>query len=113
MKNPCLSVALAELAAHGIRDVVIVHGSKHPQVRFRVNGGSPRAFTIPASPSDWRAPHNTKSDLRRLLKELGVITAPEPKPSAAPCRQPDRISILERRVAALEMIMRGLRGATP
>jgi hypothetical protein len=100
VKNPCLDTALAELESAGIRDVQIVRGSKHPQVRFRVNGGPVRAFTVPGTPSDQRAPANTRRDVRNLLRECGVSMDRErPKP---PPKKPDRVSLLEQRVAALE-----------
>ncbi len=105
MKNDCLTAALAELERHGIRDYEIARGSKHLQLRFRINGGPAHMFTVPGTPSDWRSSENTKHDLRGVLREIGVIT-PEPKP--APCRPTpklDRIAELERRVAALEAII--------
>jgi hypothetical protein len=100
MKNACLAAALDELETHGVRDVVIARGSKHPQVRFRINGGPVRAFTIPGTPSDVRSPANTRRDVRNLLRECGVnLNQERPKP---PPKRPDRITLLERRVAALE-----------
>lgn len=100
MKNPCLDIALAELEKAGVRDIQIARGSKHPQVRFRVNGGPVRAFTVPGTPSDQRSPANTRRDLRILLRQCGVdLNQERPKP---PPKKPDRIALLERRVAALE-----------
>jgi hypothetical protein len=99
--NPCLNAALEELERVGIRDIEIARGSKHPQLRFRVNGCEMRAFTVAGSPSDWRSPENTRRDLRRLLREIGVIAAPDPRP-AAPPRTPSRVELLEKRIAALE-----------
>jgi hypothetical protein len=66
---------------------------------------------LPGSPSDWRSPHNTKRDVRILLRELGVITTPEPKP-APPPRKLDRVTLLEQRVKALELALAGSPPAT-
>ena len=86
MRNPCLDAALAELNAVGIRDYQLARGSKHLQVRWTV-AGVLRMMTIPGSPSDWRSPQNTRRDMRRLLREDGLI---EIKPAhAAPDPDPD------------------------
>jgi len=86
MRNPCLDAALAELDAVGIRDYQLARGAKHLQVRWTV-AGVLRMMTIPGSPSDWRSPQNTRRDMRRLLREDGLI---EIKPAhAAPDPDPD------------------------
>jgi len=86
VRNPCLDAALAELDAVGIRDYQLARGSKHLQVRWTV-AGVLRMMTIPGSPSDWRSPQNTRRDMRRLLREDGLI---EIKPAhAAPDPDPD------------------------
>lgn len=104
--NECVKAALAELEAHGIRDVAVVNGSKHPQLRFRVNGGPMRMLTVAATPSDWRAPANTRRDVRKILREAGLIVASEkPAPQPPPPAKLDRVSLLEQRVAALEAIL--------
>jgi hypothetical protein len=108
MKNPCLAAALAVLETHGVRDVEIARGAKHPQLKFKVNGGPAYVFAIPGSPSDWRSPQNTKRDMRNLLREIGVIAAPEPKPPPPPPRKADRVAELEGRVAALEKMIGNL-----
>lgn len=103
MKNPCINVALRELADVGIRDVAIVHGGKHPQLRWKVNGHGMRVYSVPGSPSDVRSAHNTRADIRRMLRADGFITTPErTEASSPPPRKPDRLSILEQRVTALE-----------
>ena len=73
MRNPCLQVALRELDAAGIRDVTQVRGGKHWQLHWRVNGHGLRIYSLPGSPSDWRAPHNTRADIRRMLREDGLL----------------------------------------
>jgi hypothetical protein len=104
MRNRCIEVALAELEAVGIRDVVVAHGSKHPQLRFKINGGPLHIFTVPSTPSDRRSPANTRRDLRKLLREAGVLPPPESKRSP-PAKTPDRITLLEQRVTALEQTL--------
>ena len=42
--------------AIGIRDLVVAHGSKHPQLRFKINGGPLHVFAVPGTPSDHRSP---------------------------------------------------------
>ena len=99
MKNQCLEIALRELKAVGVRDIEQVRGSKHLQLRWRVNGRDFRFYTLPCTPSDIRSSRNVRADIRRLLREDGVFTT-TPKP--AEFKQPDRFTLLERRVAALE-----------
>ena len=97
MRNDCIDVALAELEATGIRDVIIAHGGKHPQLQFKINGGPLRVFAVSGTPSDHRSAANTRRDLRKLLREAGVLAPPEPKPP--PAKPPDRLSLLEQRVS--------------
>jgi hypothetical protein len=85
--------------AVGVRDIEQAHGSKHLQVRWRVNGGEVRFYTLPCTPSDIRSPRNVRADIRRLLREDGVLTT---TPKSPVVRQPDRFTLLERRIAALE-----------
>jgi hypothetical protein len=105
MKNPCLTAALDELAKVGIRDVTRVHGAKHLQLHWRVNGHDPRFVTVSKTPSDYRSPENTRRDVRHMLREDGVITHPRPIP---PPKTPDRVTLLERRVRALELVIEKL-----
>jgi hypothetical protein len=79
MKNPCLEAALSELAAAGIRDVERACGGKHLQLRWRVNGHAPTMYSLPVTPSDVRSSRNTRSDVRRLLREDGLLIAVEKK----------------------------------
>src|SRR6516164_8278644 len=72
MRNLCLDAALAELDAVGIRDYQLARGAKHLQLRWTI-AGVLRMMTIPGSPSDWRSPANTRRDMRRLLREDGLI----------------------------------------
>jgi hypothetical protein len=103
MRNACLDIALRELAEHGIRDVEVAYGAKHPQLRFRINGGQLRVFAIPGTSSDWRSPQNVRRDLRKLLREGGVIAVSERvRPVSASPPKLDRMSVLERHMRAME-----------
>ena len=84
MRNSCLDAAVAELDQAGIRNYQVARGGKHLQIRWSVNGGTLRMLTLPLTPSDWRSPQNTRSDLRRLLRQDGFLEQnggrPVPKP---------------------------------
>jgi hypothetical protein len=107
MKNPCLEAALRELNAAGIRDVERSYGGKHLQLRWRANGHGLRMYSLALTPSDWRGPRNAAADIRRMLKEDGMLTSAAPKPPPPP-KPVDRISRLEARVAALESALRAI-----
>jgi hypothetical protein len=91
MRNACLDAALAELDAVGIRDYQLARGGKHLQLRWTVAGHTLRMLTIPLTPSDWRSPQNTRSDLRKLLRQDGLLETngahPPMKPRPDPWRQ--------------------------
>jgi hypothetical protein len=103
VKNPCLAAALGALEECGIRDVEQARGGKHLQLRWRVNGHDMRIYSMPCTPGDVRSSRNVRADVRRMLREDGVLTTSE-RP-APPARKPDRVTLLERRVAALEQAM--------
>lgn len=100
MKNACLEIALRELETAGVRGIEQARGAKHLQLRWRVNGCDMRMYTIPCTPSDVRAPNNVRADVRRLLRQDGVLTMSEPK--VPPSKPPNCITMLEQRCAALE-----------
>jgi hypothetical protein len=108
MRNSCLDIALRELESAGIRDIEQVRGGKHLQLRWQINGHGLRVYTLPATPSDWRSPLNTRAEIRRMLREDGVLHAPErPKPPPRPAPKPvGRLGEIERRLAELEAIVR-------
>jgi hypothetical protein len=112
MKNPCLDAALAVLEECGIRDREVAAGSKHPQVRFRINGGPAlHVFAIPGTASDWRSPQNVRRDLRKVLRELGVIVTEErPEPPPRPAPKPSRLDECVRDIAELKQQMETLEG---
>jgi hypothetical protein len=118
MRNACLDAALAELDAVGIRDYQLARGGKHLQLRWTVAGHALRVLTIPLTPSDWRSPQNTRSDLRKLLRQDGLLETngshPPVKPKPDPWRQqledlirrlnqlhvPDQLAAERREIAA-------------
>jgi hypothetical protein len=107
-QNPCLQAALSELAKVGIRDVERSYGGKHLQIRFKANGSGTRMYSMPLTPSDWRSPNNVRADIRRMLREDGLLKMPVEHRTPAP-RPPapiDRVTLLERRVAVLEQIIK-------
>jgi hypothetical protein len=77
MSNPCLEAAVAELEQAGIRDFKVARGGRHLQLRWLVAGRSMRLLTIARSPSDWRAAHNTRRDVRKLLRLDGLLDMPD------------------------------------
>ena len=106
MRNLCLDAALDELARAGIHDPVIARGAKHPQLRWTTTRGQLRVFAVPGTPSDWRSAENVRHDLRRILRDDGMLAVPEPR--AAPAKQPSRIELLERRLTEAERRVREL-----
>jgi hypothetical protein len=108
MKNLCLAAALRELADAGVHNVIRSYGGKHIQLRWRANGRGERVYTVPVTPSDRRSHFNTRAAIRRLLRADGVITEsvkPSQPVSAPP---PDRFTLLEMRVRALELALEKL-----
>ena len=100
MRNLCLSAALEELGKAGIHEPVIAHGAKHPQLRWTTPRGELRVFAVPGSSADWRSAENVRHDLRKILRNDGMLATPEPR--SAPVKQPSRIELIERRLAEVE-----------
>jgi hypothetical protein len=105
-RNPCLDAALCELEAAGIRDVERGYGGKHLQLRWRVNGGEERMYSLPNTPSDVRAGANARADIRRMLKADGLLLDTT-KPAAATVPRPrtwqDEIRRLEAEIGNLKV----------
>lgn len=111
MRNDCLKAALDELAAAGIRDVIQVPGGKHPQIRWRMNGQL-QVYSLPATPSDCRAPANTRTDVRRLLKAAGrLFDQPKPVRVRPPSIQ-EEVRLLKLEVRNLKAEMAEIRNRT-
>jgi hypothetical protein len=99
--NPGRDVVVAELHRAGVRDHMLVNGGKHQQVHWRVNGSEPRHITIPTSPSDRRWEQNLKHEVRKILREDGLLVGSVPAEKLHP-KPPDRLSRLEQAVRSLE-----------
>lgn len=92
-------IVINELKRAAVGEIEVVQGGKHQQVRWRVNGSEPRFITIPGSPSDWRWEANLKADVRRMLREDGLLVA---DPAPAPAKPPNRLAQLTQKVRQLE-----------
>ncbi len=80
MKNDCLDAVRAVLDANGIA-YAVSDGGKHPRIDFEINGRRCRT-SVPKTSSDFRAPLNAASDIRRLIKEVQAETTSAPKDKA-------------------------------
>jgi len=74
--NECIEVACEELRKAGFKPVVKAAG-KHAAVTW-ISGGTERAYHTALTPSDHRAPLNTRSDIRRVLRNDGSIATEAP-----------------------------------
>lgn len=82
ISNACIDAAVAELRACNI-EPTISHGGKHIAIEWKHNGQN-RTFTTAATPSDHRAPLNARTDVRRMLRNDGLIAMDELSPPAGP-----------------------------
>lgn len=73
INRQALARLVAELERLGADSVRLVHGRKHPHLRFTVRGRICRYY-LSKTPSDWRTANNALAGLRRLAR------APEPRP---------------------------------
>ena len=73
-KENLLEHALETLDSVGIsgKQRVVWHGTKHDRISWYYNGQK-RSFTVPISPSDHRSSLNNKAQLRRLLRQDGLL----------------------------------------
>lgn len=71
MKNECLDAVTSVLEEADIPYTVGM-GGKHYRIDFEVNGRRCRA-TAPVTSSDVRAPRNSASQTRRILREAGYV----------------------------------------
>lgn len=73
LSNPCVDAACAELRAVGFDPTVRAAG-KHAAVVWH-HGGVDRVYHTALTPSDHRAPLNVRSDVRRILRNDGLLPA--------------------------------------
>jgi hypothetical protein len=65
---------------------------------------------VPSTPSDVRAHLNTRTEIRRILRNDGMITE-QPltsPPAATAAKSPSRIDLLESRMRAVELALEKL-----
>lgn len=70
--NECVTAVTVELRRVGITPN-FARGGKHWQVQWQSRTGEPRMVTVPSTPSDFRSARNTRSDVRRILREDGML----------------------------------------
>jgi hypothetical protein len=70
--NPCLEAVTAELDRAGLR--YAVHSNGHVHVTWQ-HGELRRRVVMSATPSSSRARWNARSDVRRILRQDGLIGA--------------------------------------
>jgi hypothetical protein len=70
MRDECLDAALRELHSVGIKPR-ISYDRRHVFLEWDV-AGEKRQYSLPATPSDWRAPLNTRAGVRRMIKADGL-----------------------------------------
>jgi hypothetical protein len=64
-----IAATITELRAAGIKPIEVKQtGAGHHKIYFNLNGK--RRFIVCANtPSDWRAEHNNRSTVRRIIKQ--------------------------------------------
>jgi len=77
-ENPVMAAVRKELPYYpGVQMDATDKGGNHRRVVFHHRGQS-RFLLIPRTPSDWRAPKNAVSQLRKTLAEIGAERVGEP-----------------------------------
>ena len=97
-----IAVILSELRQAGARDIVVIRGAKHPRAQWISRHGQPRVYVLPGTPSDRRGLANARADVRRMLREDGML---EDEPFRPP-RRPTPVERLRLRVKELEAELR-------
>ena len=72
MKNEAIVVAKTELRNYDIPCEVSNTGKGHYRVQFQIKGKTYNTF-ISKSPSDRRELQNTRGNIRRMLRDAGVL----------------------------------------
>lgn len=79
ISNECIEAACAELRSVNIEPLVRPSG-KHVAVVWD-HDGKERSYFTAKTPSDWRAPLNARSDIRKILRNDGLLADGEATPS--------------------------------
>lgn len=101
MRSSAYAPILDELRRAGAKDVTLLQRTRHPRLQW-VGVHGPRFYVLPGSPSDWRSLANARADVRRILRQDGMLPVEAPKPP----RQPTPVERLRRRVKELEAELR-------
>lgn len=101
MKAEHITAILAELRLAGARDVTVLRCARHPRVQWTARNGEPRVYVLPGTPSDRRGPANARADVRRMLRDDGMLVE-----LPRPVRAPTPMERLRRRVRELEAELR-------
>lgn len=80
--NDCIEAACAELRSVNIEPTVRA-GGKHAAIVWQFNGKE-RSYFAPLTPSDWRASKNTRTDIRKVLRNDGLLGDDTTEVEAAP-----------------------------
>jgi len=80
--NDCIEAACAELRSVNIEPLVRP-GGKHAAIVW-LHSGKERTYYAPLTPSDWRASKNTRTDIRKILRNDGIIGDDVPNSDVAP-----------------------------
>lgn len=75
MANENLEAVSAELEAAGVK-FTVRNGGKHIHLEWQHEGAA-RMFVVPATPSDRRGWLNARTDVRKILREDGLIGSAE------------------------------------
>ena len=74
MKGPDhIAAVVTELREAGARDIVVIQGAKHPRVQWTGRNGQRRFYTLSGTLSDRRGLANARADVRRLLRDDGML----------------------------------------
>ncbi len=80
--NDCIEAVCAELRSVNIEPTVHT-GGKHATITWQFNGKE-RHYSAPLTPSDWRAAKNSRTDIRKVLRNDGLLGDDSPEVGAAP-----------------------------
>lgn len=73
--SPCIEAVVEELSAAGIKSR-IEYGGKHAHVVW-LHNNKERRFATSLTPGDWRSAMNSRTEIRRILRNDGIIDVPE------------------------------------
>jgi hypothetical protein len=72
-RNPSLVAVTEELRAAGVTFTIITGSRCHPKVRWLNAAGIARTVTTSGTSRNWHAPMNSRSVVRRILRQDGAL----------------------------------------